>query len=429
MGFLDKIKKVVSKVPLPIPAMPAAAAAAPAATAADDDAPADDAAPVYDGPTFTWDGDQHPMPAGWADLTIDEWFFKFETLRDRMRYIDKEELPPMTDADGDRLDPEEALLVVHYGFKSGGHYEKYKNWAVSDWARRTGESYTDLEFRMGAIARERILAAKTAAMSGAGGALAPVEGVALEQWAQLQAKLAGGAEPTPLIAAAGIDAARWAQVSAEWNRRMSTSGVVAAAYAKAFTQTAVGPYGAAAAQATTAGYGGDPGPAPVPFELFVEVTEALRAAGKRGQDTTATLAAFNLRPIDWSNIGAYWNRAIAQQATKYHRLYDELGVKFAAKYGNGDGLTTAQREQMIFGKLIGMARSKQPAAMVPFLREYFPEDADDRIVLDGWLRNAVDQVGTSDLAAARQLLLARYPLQEDEEDPLEVWVAAELERL
>jgi hypothetical protein len=50
-------------------------------------------------------------------------------------------------------------------------------------------------------------------------------------------------------------------------------------------------------------------------------------------------------------------------------------------------------------------------------------------VLDGWLRNAVDQVGTSDLAAARQLLLARYPLQEDEEDPLEVWIAAELERL
>lgn len=428
MGFLDKIKKAVSKVAPPMPPMPAPPAA-PTDDADDVDDAAVSAAPVHDGPTFTWDGDRYPLPAGWADLTIDEWFFKYETLRDRMRYIDKEELPPMTDADGARLDPEEALLVAHYGFQGGGHYEKYKNWAVSNWARQTGESYTDLEFRMGAIARERILAAKTAAMSGAGGALAPVDGVTMEQWAQLQAKIAGGAEPTPLIAAAGIDAARWAQVSAEWNRRMATSGIVAAAYAKAFTQTAVGPYGAAAAQATAAGYGGDPGPAPVPFELFVEVTEALRAAGKRGQDTTATLAGFKLRPVDWSNIGAYWNRAMAQSATRYHRMYDELSPGFAAKYGNGDGLTTAQRERMIYDRLIAMARAGQAAAMVPFLRDYFPEDADDRIVLDGWLRNAVDEVGAREPAATRQLLLARYPLQEDEEDPQEVWIANQLERL
>lgn len=427
MGFLDKIKKAVGKVPPPMPVMPTAPAAAP-----DDDEPAAAAAPAYDGPTFVWDGDELPLPDGWSDLSIDDWFFKFETLRDRMRYIDKEDLPSMTDADGDRLDPEEVLLITQFGFRSGGHYEKYKAWAVRDWARQTGENVTDCEFRMGAIARERIGQVKAAAMSGAGGALAPVEGVSCAQWAQLQAQLAGGADATALIAAAGIDGARWARVSAEWNRRMSTdtTGTVAGAYASAFASGAVGPYGAAAAQASSAGYAGDVGAEPVPFETFVEVTEALRAGATRGADASQVLASFQLRPVDWSNIGAYWNRKIAQQATKYHRLYDELGVKFAAKYGNGDGLTNDQREEMILGKILQMAGAGQAAQILPYLRGYFPDDANDASALDWWLDKACDMCGSAgDRGRAQALLTIRYPLQEDESDPAPVWIAARMEQL
>jgi hypothetical protein len=46
-------------------------------------------------------------------------------------------------------------------------------------------------------------------------------------------------------------------------------------------------------------------------------------------DTTATLAAFNLRPIDWSNIGATEprDRAAGHQVPPPLR---RLGVKFAA---------------------------------------------------------------------------------------------------
>ncbi|MEZ4401426.1 MAG: hypothetical protein R3B06_15480 [Kofleriaceae bacterium] len=341
MGFLDKIKQAVSKVPLTMPG------AAPASTnAAPHHAPADEATyqaapepapePAFAGPSFTYDGDRYPLPTGWDDLSMDDWFFKFETLRDRMRFIDKEDLPAMTDADGDRLDPEEVLLITQFGFTSGGHYEKYRRWSVENWARHTGESPTDCEFRLGAIARERLTKVKAEAMSGAGGPLSPVEGVTSEQWARLQAQLASGADAATLIAGAGIDDARWARVSAEWNRRMSSdqTATVATVYANAFATGAGGPYGGAAAQAASAGYAGDVGAPPVPFELFVEVAEAMRAAGLQGRDPTQLLASFKLRPIDWSNIGAYWNRKIAQEATTYHNRYSELSAHFAAKYGS-----------------------------------------------------------------------------------------------
>jgi hypothetical protein len=348
-----------------------------------------------------------------------------------MSNIDAEQLPPMTDSSGDRLDPEEALLVSQYGFQGGGHYEKYRNWAVRNWARQTGENPTDCEFRMGTIARDRLRAERAGAMAAPGGALSPVEGVSCAQWAALQAQLAGGADANAVIASSGMDAAKWSRVSAEWNQRMSTdtTGTVASAYANAFAGGGVGPYGGAAAQAASAGVAGDIGAEPVPFELFVEVTEALRAGDKRGVDGMTVLASFNLRPVDWSNIGMYWNRKIAQQATKYHALYSELGVKYAAKYGNGDGLTNDQREEMIIGKILTMTKSGQVSHVLPFLREYFPDLANDSDALDWWLDKACDLCPrTGDRATAQQLLIVRHGLRQ-ESDPVQQWVPSELERL
>ena len=40
------------------------------------------------GPTFQWDGDVYALPQGWDGLSIDEWFYKHECLRDaRLRSI------------------------------------------------------------------------------------------------------------------------------------------------------------------------------------------------------------------------------------------------------------------------------------------------------------------------------------------------------
>ena len=284
--------------------------------------------------TFQWDGDVYPLPPGWTGLSIEDWFYKLESARDRLMHADELDLEPMYDEDGDALDPEEVVLIKELGFQSGGHWEAFRNWGVAGWAAHTGESPTDVEFRVGGIARERIMAEKGAAMSGSGGGLDPVEGVALEQWAQIQAGVAGGGNVDQLIAQAGIDRPRWDRVSAEWMARMQsdTTMAIATAYGNAFAGAGQGQFGAAAGHAAQVGVGGDLGQEPMPFERYVEIMEAQNAAATRGQDANAVLAQFGLSAVDWSNVSMFWNKRMQQEATKYHQLYTQWSDHFRAKY-------------------------------------------------------------------------------------------------
>src|SRR5687767_5426372 len=142
--------------------------------------------------SFQWDGDVYPLPNGWTGLSIEDWFYQLECVRDRLMHAADEDLAPMQDEDGDPLDPEEVLLIQVFGFRNGGHWEAFRNWGVSAWAAQTRQDRTDLEFRMGGIARERLMREKAGAMTGrggGGGGLDPVEGVTLEVWAGIQAAI------------------------------------------------------------------------------------------------------------------------------------------------------------------------------------------------------------------------------------------------
>lgn len=291
-------------------------------------------AAAVSGPSFSYDGDNYPIPPGWDGLSMDDWFFRFVQIQDHLMRADEEDLPSMQDEDGDDLDAEEVLLRTQYGYTSMGQWEAYRNHMVMRWASQTGESFTDCEFRMTTIARERLMGNKAQAMSGAGGALEPVEGVSLQQWAAMQAAVAGGADAGAVCAQQGIDRPRWDRVSAEWNARMSTdtTATIATAYGNAFAGAAQGQFGSHAAQAAAVGAGGNVGAEPIPFERFVEIQEAMGAAADRGQDATAVLGQFGMSPMDWGGCGMYWNKKMAQEATKYHALFTEYSDKYRAKY-------------------------------------------------------------------------------------------------
>lgn len=272
--------------------------------------------------SFQYDGDTYPMPEGWQGLSCEDWFYKLEQVRDQLMHADELNLEPIMNEDGDPLDPEEVVLL-HVGFRSGRHWEAFRSWGVMAWAQHTRSNPTDLEFRMSGIARERIMKEKGAAMSGPGGALSPVEGVSLEHWAHIQAALASGKDISGLLAQAGIDRPRWDRVSAEWMARMSTDTTmaIATAYGNAFAGAGQGQFGGQAAQAASAGVGGDVGAEPISFEQFVQIQEAMGAAANRGQDATAVLAQFGMSPMDWGNVGMYWNKRMQQEASKYHQLF------------------------------------------------------------------------------------------------------------
>jgi len=173
------------------------------------------------------------------------------------------------------------------------------------------------------------------------GELAPVEGVALEAWAHVQAKIAGGGNVDALIAELGIDRAKWDRVSAEWNARMSrdTTCTIATAYGRAFSSGGTGQFAGAAAQGAAAmGAGGavDPSQMPMPLERYVEIEQAQAAGAEQGKDASAVLASFGLSILDFSNVSAWFSQYFARNMNKngqalYHE-YTALQQKYAAKY-------------------------------------------------------------------------------------------------
>jgi hypothetical protein len=286
---------------------------------------------------FQWNGNVHPMPPGWDGLSIEDWFYQLESVRERLMQADEEDLQPLYDDRGNPLAPEEVLLIRGYGFRDGGHWEAFRSWGITSWAASVRQNPTDVASRMSGIARERIMREKAGAMAGrgaGGGGLDPAEGVTLEQWAHVQAALASGGNIDQLIAQARMDRPKWDRVSAVWMHRMTTdtSGAIATAYGNAFAGAAQGQYGAPAAQAAAAGVGGNLGADPIPLERFVEIQEAMAAAHRRGYDANAMLAHFGMSALDWSNAGLFWSKQMQEDALRYHELYAKYQDLYRAKY-------------------------------------------------------------------------------------------------
>jgi hypothetical protein len=170
---------------------------------------------------------------------------------------------------------------------------------------------------------------------------APVEGVALDAWAHVQAKIAGGGDLDQLLAQAGIDRAKWDRVSAEWMARMSrdTTATVATAYGRAFSSSGTGAFAGAGAQgagAMQAGGDVDPNQMPMPLERYVEIEQAQSAAAEQGHDPIEVMKAFGLSILDWSNVSSWFSQYFARNMNKngqalYHE-YCALQEKYAAKY-------------------------------------------------------------------------------------------------
>lgn len=327
-----------------------------------------------------------------------------------------------------------AQWMDYYGMVNEEHVEFMRERVTGEVGALTrAYAQQEIDNKMEGVKQEQAARAKDMQATGE---LAPFMGVALEPWAQAQAAITSGATLAAILPSLGIDEATWQAVSAEWNARMSrdTTTTIATAYGQAFTAGAgqFGAAGQATAEAMNPAGSTDASQAPVPFERWIEITVAQQAGSQRGEDPAAVLARFGISSADWGTIGGWWSHHFNAHAIEMMPDYERWTAHFEQQYGvgHGDGLTTDDREEKTIAEVIQMAASGRAPELVAFLRGRFPDDAHDNDAIDWWLDKACDKCEeTGDKNTAFQLLHARYPLQEDEDDPVDEWVQSEMESL
>lgn len=158
--------------------------------------------------------------------------------------------------------------------------------------------------------------------------LEPFEGISLEQWAAVNAKMASGTAVEEAIKDLGIDMPKWDRVNAEWLTRMKndTSFTISTKYAAAFNTTATGNLGSGA------GISADS----IPFEKYVESMVAQDILGKQGRDAQDILKDFGMTVADYSNVSSYWTGKMMSDFSLAGKMA-QLDAEFRKKYESMKG--------------------------------------------------------------------------------------------
>jgi hypothetical protein len=174
--------------------------------------------------------------------------------------------------------------------------------------------------------------------------LAPVEGVTVELYAQIAARIAQGL-PQPelmqLLAQHKLDYPTWERASKVWNDRMSkdTTATIATIYGKAFMGSGQGQFGGAAQAAAGTNWNGSAagGAEPIPFEKVCEIQGAMSAWSKSGKDVNALLKKqFNMVAADWSAANTWWLTQLMADIPRFD-VYNKKCGEYEKKYGESLG--------------------------------------------------------------------------------------------
>lgn len=223
--------------------------------------------------------------------------------------------------------------IRQQGFANQRHWETASQYFTNKWCELVTNEEGELEVRQKAQFTNGALKARSGQMqqqmAQAEAAnpqlLMPVEGVTVEQWAQVavgftkMAPTVTPAEVAQYLAQFGMDKAKYDRVNAEWTNRMSQDHtmVIANKYGAAFSST----------MGVTAG-----GAEPVTFEKYVEVMAAQEAWAAQGMDVNAQLrAVFGVDAATYGSWGAYWSPRMSTDVALTQR-WDALRQQYLQKY-------------------------------------------------------------------------------------------------
>ncbi len=183
--------------------------------------------------------------------------------------------------------------------------------------------------------------------------MAPIEGVTIEQYAQVCAASAANQDPAAfqqLLAQHGMDQAKYDRVAAGWIARMRDDHTFALTtiYGRAFGGAGQGQFGGAGAAgagalgqvAATGAGAGVAGGEPCTWDKYNEIGGAQRAWAQSGKDVNAMLKQqFGISAIDWSNMSQYWMARMmtdGQKMIEMNTLQEQWAARYAAPKADQD---------------------------------------------------------------------------------------------
>ncbi len=265
--------------------------------------------------TFILNDEQHPFPQGkWKDRTPVEVYDDLLEFKREVAAIDEEE--------------NQLPVLLKNGFQSAEHFEAYSDYIINN---MDFVAYGQLKMNQG---RQK-LTEQAAAMAGTE-VMAPIAGISLELYAQMNAQMSQGKDFQTLLKEKGIEMVSWEKASAEWLERMrtDTTFAVSTEYSKYFMAAGQGQFGATAKEAANvqSGNATTKSDAPVSLEKYAEISAAMNAAAGQGNDAMQVLASYGLNAADWGTVGIYWSNKMMGDATvgtTFGTLYNQYTEQFS----------------------------------------------------------------------------------------------------
>lgn len=268
--------------------------------------------------TFTLNDEQYAFPQGkWKDRTPVEVYDDLLQFKKEVEAIEED-------------DNQLQLLLEKNGFQSAEHFEAYTEYIINN---MDFVAYGQMKMNEG----RKKLTEQAAAMAGTE-IMAPIEGISLELYAQLNAQFAQGKDFQALLKEKGIEMVSWEKASAGWLERMrtDTTFTVSNEYSKYFMGAGQGQFGATAKEAANVQSGNGSttsSEAPVSLEKYAEISAAMNAGAAQGNDAMQVLASYGLNAADWGTVGMYWSNKMMGDATvgtKFSELYNTYTEQFNA---------------------------------------------------------------------------------------------------
>ncbi len=277
------------------------------------------------------------------DALEDEWGPLDGPDDDSLAAFFMHELKFTTEMQSDAYEAEKVLQG--FGYDDAGQFFKVRATILKHFGTpngpNVGDAVLDSQRVMSASMKGHQMShrANMAATTQADPALvAPIHGVTIEKYAAMSANATGKSQDewAGILAAEGLDLARWEEVAEGWNQRMQndTTHTLVTLYGQGFQAAGTGQFGAQAQAHASTGYDGTAagGEAPMTLERCCEIQGAIQAWSNTGQDVNAMLQqTFGMNAQDQAAAHSWWLSQLTADIARFGE-YNTLVEKYQAQY-------------------------------------------------------------------------------------------------